>query len=66
MRKYTVALDQSTRNSGWALFADRELISCGVHSPSGDWLTRILELKNLMLKQIREITKSNNINVLLE
>ena len=46
MSKFLLALDQSTATTGYAVFKDRELLTCGHISPSGkDYLERIFKLR---------------------
>ena len=47
MSKFLLALDQSTQTTGYAVFKDRELITVGHISPSGnDYMKRIVKTRN--------------------
>lgn len=65
MSKFLLALDQSTQTTGYAVFKDRELITVGHISPSGnDYMKRIVKTRNWLERII--FTLDGEIEVVLE
>ena len=56
LSKFLLALDQSTATTGYAIFRDQELLTYGHLSPDGEYLNRIVELRDWVDK----ITESLN------
>jgi len=53
-----LAIDQSTINTGFAIFIDNHLKKSGCYKPHGDLFTRINQTKNY----IKELIEDNDIN----
>lgn len=60
-----LALDQSTKISGYAFFEDGKLKNYGHLSFSGDYVIRIHHLKNWLLQVIND-NKDNNLKIIIE
>ena len=61
MAKFLLALDQSTQTTGYALFENDKLIKSGCYNPSGDYLERIVRLREWVKGIIEEHIEKNNI-----
>lgn len=54
--RITLALDQSTSSTGWAVFRGNKLIDYGIYRADGFTEERIDYMRNWFLKKIHEIT----------
>lgn len=53
--KYVLSLDQSSTNTGWALFKNENLIDFGAFKANGQEDERIEDMRNWLEKKINEI-----------
>ena len=55
MAKYLLALDQSTQTTGYALFQDAKLLKFGHINPTGDYIDRIVKLRQWVKNTVDEL-----------
>ena len=66
MDNYILALDQSTKNTGYAIYKNGNLIKANYISPDGDYLFRIVKLLQWLRKITQELLKEGTLKVLIE
>lgn len=64
LSKFLLALDQSTATTGYAIFKDQELLTYGHLSPDGEYLNRIVELRDWVDKVTESL--NNDLEVAIE
>lgn len=63
LNKYILALDQSTSNTGWALFKDGVLSDYGVFKTEGFEEQKIEDMRKWLEKKINEIVLDENVDL---
>lgn len=66
MDKYILALDQSTQNTGYAIYKNDNLIEANCISPEGQYLTRIVKLIQWLKRMVNTLSEKGRVQVLIE